>query len=309
LHAVASFKPSSDIQPTKLPQSLLSLICQMWLPTTKELEKYSSSVAASQSNPGQNTYSSIPYTQSSPPQKGGRFCCKYKSCVDPKTGTTPSFRRTTDLNRHIKSQHKPTYEDCPWPKCERKGKNGFTRNDHLMTHRRDYHKENIPKRRKLNSSESAANNNALDCDSSLSPPSAVEERKLDTVIQIPVTAFKRDDPQTLEDLIGSVQVDPYPECEARPGLLVNIPSIHVALQQSSKRCMVCRERKIKVAPLASHPSTGTNNRFLTVRQGPSRVRKLLEERGNLRGLYPYSTVFGLPDSRGLPVSVSPFYFM
>jgi hypothetical protein len=49
-----------------------------------------------------------------------------------------------DLERHTRSVHrKSMYIDCPHRKCDRRGTNGFTRNDHLMEHRRLYHGDNL----------------------------------------------------------------------------------------------------------------------------------------------------------------------
>ncbi|KAM5490578.1 hypothetical protein MaudMau93_002382 [Microsporum audouinii] len=73
-----------------------------------------------------------------------RFICLYENCE-------ASFSRVADLSRHQKSIHFPTKMDCPKPHCNRKGFYGFTREDHLTEHLRQYHGENLAKR---NSSKS-----------------------------------------------------------------------------------------------------------------------------------------------------------
>jgi hypothetical protein len=83
---------------------------------------------------------------SPPPSNGQRIFCTHHSCLDSTGASKHSFTRKADLTRHTKSAHEPTYMDCPWPKCERKGANGFTRIDHLKEHRRGYHMEDLEKR-------------------------------------------------------------------------------------------------------------------------------------------------------------------
>ncbi|KAJ9392077.1 hypothetical protein DTO063F5_836 [Paecilomyces variotii] len=57
-----------------------------------------------------------------------------------------SFTRSADLKRHQTTVHYPVFQNCPVPKCARKGKNGFPRKDHLNEHLRSYHRINIAKR-------------------------------------------------------------------------------------------------------------------------------------------------------------------
>ncbi|KAK2836858.1 hypothetical protein FQN49_006653 [Arthroderma sp. PD_2] len=68
-----------------------------------------------------------------------RFICLYENCEG-------SFSRVADLSRHQKSIHFPTKMDCPKSRCNRKGFYGFTREDHLTEHLRQYHGENLAKR-------------------------------------------------------------------------------------------------------------------------------------------------------------------
>lgn len=61
----------------------------------------------------------------------------------------PAFKRAADRERHVKSVHKAPGDSpypCPWPNCARRGPNGFSRKDHLIEHRRNYHHDSIAKR-------------------------------------------------------------------------------------------------------------------------------------------------------------------
>ena len=75
------------------------------------------------------------------------YPCPHRDCVDDFGQSKKHFRRKADLHRHHKSAHDVKYVDCPRKSCARKGKNGFTRKDHLVEHLRGYHMEYIPKRR------------------------------------------------------------------------------------------------------------------------------------------------------------------
>ncbi|KAL9111938.1 MAG: hypothetical protein Q9227_003788 [Pyrenula ochraceoflavens] len=61
-------------------------------------------------------------------------------CLYP--GCEGLFARPADLSRHYRTVHfiERLY-DCPWERCEQKGIRGFTRKDHLIEHRRNYHME------------------------------------------------------------------------------------------------------------------------------------------------------------------------
>ena len=72
--------------------------------------------------------------------------CAHDDCKGPDGQPTRFFSRKADVNRHMKSQHEPKYIDCPKNRCLRKGQSGFTRNDHLLEHLRQYHNETIEKR-------------------------------------------------------------------------------------------------------------------------------------------------------------------
>ncbi|KIW11413.1 hypothetical protein PV08_10713 [Exophiala spinifera] len=82
-----------------------------------------------------------------------RLPCPHVECRGDDGKPKRFFSRKADVNRHIKSQHDVTRQDCPWPKCTRKGTQGFARLDHLTEHRRGYHSEDIPKRNSGNNSE------------------------------------------------------------------------------------------------------------------------------------------------------------
>ncbi|KAL9616431.1 MAG: hypothetical protein Q9160_008707 [Pyrenula sp. 1 TL-2023] len=82
---------------------------------------------------------SIPYTR-----KPARTYCLYPEC-------TSTFSRPADLARHLPLVHFPKLTDCPWPKCDRKGSHGFTRDDLLKEHRREVHHEDMPQRKKKSS--------------------------------------------------------------------------------------------------------------------------------------------------------------
>lgn len=77
---------------------------------------------------------------------GGRPYCTHADCLDANGQPMRSFSRKADVSRHHRSQHEPQYIDCPYARCSRKGDNGFTRNDHLIEHQRQYHAKDIPKR-------------------------------------------------------------------------------------------------------------------------------------------------------------------
>ncbi|KAI9768806.1 MAG: hypothetical protein M1840_004620 [Geoglossum simile] len=59
------------------------------------------------------------------------------------------FTRKADLQRHITTRHNPNppQHECPFKKCNRRGEDAFTRDDHLREHLRNYHKvTTLPKR-------------------------------------------------------------------------------------------------------------------------------------------------------------------
>ncbi|GBF65535.1 hypothetical protein TMEN_8252 [Trichophyton mentagrophytes] len=74
-----------------------------------------------------------------PSRSTQRFICLYENCEG-------SFSRVADLSRHQKSIHFPTRMDCPKSRCNRKGFMGFTREDHLTEHLRQFHGEQLAKR-------------------------------------------------------------------------------------------------------------------------------------------------------------------
>ncbi|KMW67239.1 hypothetical protein, variant [Blastomyces dermatitidis ER-3] len=80
-------------------------------------------------------------------RSGSRYVCMFPRCES-------SFSRSADLSRHYPTVHFPDSVrlDCPKPRCSRKGEQGFTRQDHLNEHLRQYHKEPVTKRRSSKSS-------------------------------------------------------------------------------------------------------------------------------------------------------------
>jgi len=56
------------------------------------------------------------------------------------------FTRPADLKRHQSTVHAPVFRDCPHD-CTRKGRNGFSRKDHLIEHIRQFHRVPIKKRK------------------------------------------------------------------------------------------------------------------------------------------------------------------
>jgi hypothetical protein len=76
----------------------------------------------------------------------GQLLYPHEDCRDSIGRANRLFRRKADVTRHLKSTHNKTYLNCPKCKCHRKDFNGFTRQDHLVEHLRQYHQENIPKR-------------------------------------------------------------------------------------------------------------------------------------------------------------------
>lgn len=67
-------------------------------------------------------------------------------CVHP--GCESSFSRPADLSRHQVSVHfrDGVMLDCPRPRCARKGDQGFSRQDHLIEHLRQFHCMKLAKR-------------------------------------------------------------------------------------------------------------------------------------------------------------------
>ena len=76
--------------------------------------------------------------------------CPHPDCLDANGRPTRYFSRKADVARHHISTHEKQFIDCPRPRCNRKGENGFTRMDHLKEHQYGYHGEPIPKRKNSN---------------------------------------------------------------------------------------------------------------------------------------------------------------
>ncbi|KEF62934.1 uncharacterized protein A1O9_00908 [Exophiala aquamarina CBS 119918] len=72
--------------------------------------------------------------------------CPHSDCHNEEGVPQRRFSRKADVSRHYSSQHNPKYMDCPKRNCGRKGKDGFTRKDHLVEHLRGFHMEAIAKR-------------------------------------------------------------------------------------------------------------------------------------------------------------------
>lgn len=73
-----------------------------------------------------------------------KCACPHPDCQDSSGLSAKLFSRKADLARHIRSTHEEASLDCPFDKCTGKGTMGFTRKDHLVEHRRQYHAEDIP---------------------------------------------------------------------------------------------------------------------------------------------------------------------
>ncbi|TKA76985.1 hypothetical protein B0A49_01339 [Cryomyces minteri] len=78
------------------------------------------------------------------------YPCLVPSCPS----KSPCFARVADLERHLACVHnKATVAtfDCHMNRCQRTAANGraFTRKDHLTEHLRNYHHEEIPKKRRM----------------------------------------------------------------------------------------------------------------------------------------------------------------
>ncbi|ETN41279.1 uncharacterized protein HMPREF1541_03214 [Cyphellophora europaea CBS 101466] len=72
--------------------------------------------------------------------------CIHPDCLDASGQPQKFFSRKADVGRHVRSQHERNYIDCPKNRCARKGDGGFTRQDHLKEHLRQYHQEKLAKR-------------------------------------------------------------------------------------------------------------------------------------------------------------------
>ena len=62
-----------------------------------------------------------------------QFYCPFPGC-------SVTFTRKGDLRRHRLNQHRAPQHDCPVNGCDRKGAQGFRRNDKLIDHQRKKHK-------------------------------------------------------------------------------------------------------------------------------------------------------------------------
>lgn len=83
--------------------------------------------------------------RTSPGRDGRQHFCDHFDCVD--NGQPQKyFSRKADVDRHKRSTHEDPTIDCPFKVCSRKGKNGFTRQDHCTEHQRQYHGSQVPKR-------------------------------------------------------------------------------------------------------------------------------------------------------------------
>lgn len=73
-----------------------------------------------------------------------RYQCDLENCIDPDSGKRKSVGRKADLKRHMRSVHGRPTIDCKYPKCWRRGEDGFRREDHYIGHLRGYHLEQVP---------------------------------------------------------------------------------------------------------------------------------------------------------------------
>ncbi|EXJ59957.1 hypothetical protein A1O7_04105 [Cladophialophora yegresii CBS 114405] len=96
-----------------------------------------------------------------------RMFCRHRDCLDEDGQPKKFFSRKADVTRHYKSRHDVTYIDCPKRNCERKGRQGFTRRDHLTEHLRGFHMELIAKRHnKVKKKEPDSNEDSNESNSS-----------------------------------------------------------------------------------------------------------------------------------------------
>jgi len=86
-----------------------------------------------------------------PGSRSKKFRCPTSDC-------SAAFSRKADKDRHFECVHRRganKKHDCPVVKCTRNGDLGFTRKDHLTEHLRNYHHQQIPKRKKARSDGAA----------------------------------------------------------------------------------------------------------------------------------------------------------
>ncbi|KAK5942815.1 hypothetical protein PMZ80_005381 [Knufia obscura] len=101
---------------------------------------------SSRQTPVQRTASGIDFEDRTqiPPSRTTRYYCEVPDCIDENTGLRSSVGRKADLKRHMQSVHDKPHIDCKYKKCDRKGDNGFRRQDHYREHLRGYHSEPSP---------------------------------------------------------------------------------------------------------------------------------------------------------------------
>lgn len=78
------------------------------------------------------------------PGRDGPFSCLWPAC------NAGPFKRTADLQRHFRNTHASEIQvgnyRCDYPRCARSGE-PFNRRDFFRDHLREYHREDIPKKR------------------------------------------------------------------------------------------------------------------------------------------------------------------
>ena len=72
-----------------------------------------------------------------------RYECDLEGCYE-KNGRKSTVSRKADLKRHKESVHSSPTIDCLWPRCSRRGSQGFCRKDHRDEHIRGYHGGELP---------------------------------------------------------------------------------------------------------------------------------------------------------------------
>ena len=87
------------------------------------------------------------------PEDRGEFQPPPRHCLYAEGNSTKPFAHKADVGWRIRIAHERRYIDCSRKNCIRKGDQGFTRNDHLRKHRKQFHLEAMPKKAIKHASE------------------------------------------------------------------------------------------------------------------------------------------------------------